>query len=373
MRIIEVIPSLDVGGAERLAALLSVQLASMGHEVSLISLYDPVQSWILEELRAAGIDLHFCGKRPGLDPRMVPRLAALFARLKPDVVHTHLHTLKYVLPARVRRPRAPVAHTVHNLARYEVEPSGQVLQGLAFRAGVVPVAIGHAIARSVVELYGVPPPVMIPNGISVADFRVDPAVRVEVRSSLHLDPDATVFVAVGRLNAQKNHAGLLDAFAATNLKEAQLLIAGEGELKSALIDQAHRLGIAERVHLLGVRRDIPRLFAASDIFVLSSHYEGNPLVVMEAMAAGLPVVATAVGSVPELVTEGAGWLVEAEHSPSLGRAMQAAGTDLVAARAKGWQAAQYAAEHFDVGVMAGAYVRLFDTIRKQPRRSRPNH
>lgn len=371
MRIVEVIPSLDVGGAERLAALLSVQLSKLGHQVSLVSLYDPVQSWILDELRAAGIDLHFCGKRPGLDPRMVTRLAALFSRLKPDVIHTHLHTLKYVLPARVRRPRAPVAHTLHNLAKYEVEPTGQVLQGLAFRAGVAPVAIGDAIATSIVDLYGVSPAATIPNGIAVADFQVDPSVRREVRASLGLSESAPVFIAVGRLNPQKNHAGLLAAFAAVGAPDACLLIAGEGQLRSALMDQIGRLGLAERVRLLGVRPDVARLFAAADVFVLASHYEGNPLVVMEAMAAGLPVIATAVGSVPELVGEGTGWLVEPDHSASLTRAMRAALDDLPGARARGLVAAQFATDHFDVSVMAAAYVRLFDAIRKNPRRARP--
>ena len=371
MRIVEVLPSFEVGGAERLVSLLSMELAKLGHAVAVVSLYNPVESWILRELRASGIEVLFCAKRAGLDVRVVPRLARIFARLQPDIVHTHLHTLKYVVPARLAFRHTAVAHTLHNLAQHEIEASGQAFQRAAFRLGVAPVAIGDAIARSVSEVYGLPAKATIPNGIPVAAFQTPSGTRQRVRAVLAIPEDVPVFVAVGRLNPQKDHATLLAAFADPNISSlnAHLILAGAGDLRSALIGQAEALGISSRVHLLGVRDDISALYAASDVFVLSSRYEGNPLVVMEAMASGLPIVATSVGSVPELVPANVGRLVSPGNPESLAAAMRQLAGDLPLARSLGIYAAQYAVEHFDVAVMARGYATLFDTIRKPQRQS----
>src|SRR5438552_862696 len=113
MRILQIIPTLAVGGAERVVSLLARHLRRSGHETSVVSLYDPHGSWIEAELRADGVPVDFLGKHPGLDLRMIPRLARVVARFRPDVIHTHLYVLKYVLPALAASRRCPVVHTVH--------------------------------------------------------------------------------------------------------------------------------------------------------------------------------------------------------------------------------------------------------------------
>ena len=359
MRVVELIPSLQVGGAERVAGLMATALAGEGHDVTVVSLFPSTGSWIETELRAEGIDLVFLGKRPGLDPRMVPRLGRALARLRPDVIHTHLHVLKYVLPARLAWRRAAVVHTLHNVAEHEAVASDRLVHHLAFRRGVAPVAIGDAVAESLQRVYRIPARHTIPNGIPVAGYRRPPHVRAEVRAELSLPAEAVCFLSVGRLNPQKNHAALLGAFSAPGLAEARLLIAGDGDLRAALEQQARALGVGDRVHFLGVRRDIPRLLAAADGLVMASTWEGNPLVVMEAMAAGLPVVATSVGCVPELVSERTGWLVPREDEAALSAAMSALAGDRPGARARGAAGAARAMERFDVSVMARAYAALF--------------
>lgn len=357
MRIVQVVPSLDVGGAERMAALLSRELAVLGHDVALVSLFDPAGSWIEAELRAAGVPLRFLGKRPGLDPRMIPRLRRVLAELRPDVVHTHLHALKYALG------HAGV-HTVHNLAEHEADRVDRLLHHVAFRRGVVPVAIGEAVAESLRRVYRITPRFTIPNGIPVAACRAPEGARAEVRAELGIPEDTPVFLTVGRLNAQKNHAALLAAFETlrgTSPRGARLLVAGEGELRRALGRQA-----SEGVEFLGVRKDVPRLLAAADVFVLASTWEGNPLVVMEAMAAGLPVVATAVGCVPELVSARTGRLVAPGDVPALATAMAAMAADLPAARAFGDAGAAVARERFDASVMARAYEALYAGMVRRP-------
>ncbi len=364
MRIVELIPSLHVGGAERIVALMATALAAEGHQVSVVSLGGPSGSWIEAELRAASIETIFLGKRPGLDLRAIPRLGRALARLRPEVLHTHLHVLKYALPARLAWRRCTVVHTLHNLAEREAVASDRRLQQLAFRGGVAPVSIGDAVAESLERVYRIPARYTIPNGIPVAAFRSPPGVRAEVRAELSLPGEAACFLAVGRLNPQKNHAALLAAFADPRLAGCRLLIAGDGELRGALEQQAGALGVADRVHFLGVRKDVPRLLAAADGLVMASSWEGNPLVVMEAMSAGLPVVATAVGCVPELVSERTGWLVPAGDEGALAEALAALAGDLGDARGRGEAGAKVALERFDVSVMARAYVALFEELRR---------
>lgn len=352
MRVVQVVPSLGVGGAERMAALLSTTLASQGHEVVLVSLYDRVGSWIEAEAEASGMPLHFLGKRPGLDPKVVLRLSRLLRSLRPDVVHTHLHGLKYAFPVRPFLG-VPFVHTLHNLAAHEVEWHGQALQQLAFRAGVAPVAIGEAVARSVESLYRLSPEAVIPNAVRVSDFQVGHHVRVAARAELGLREQEFVLLAAGRLDAQKNHALLLQALPLG----CTLLLAGEGPLRAELERMA-----PTGVRFLGLRRDMPRLLAAADALVLPSSWEGNPLTVMEAMAAGRAVVATSVGCVPELVDDETGLLVPPGDAPALRAALAALVADVDRARRMGLAGARRAASRWDAPVMAQAYARLYERL-----------
>ncbi|HNC96352.1 MAG TPA: glycosyltransferase, partial [Myxococcota bacterium] len=163
MRIVQLIPSLDVGGAERMAALLALGLARLGHQVRLISLYNSSGSWIERDCVDQGLPLEFLGKKPGLDPSMVRRLGHSLRQWRPDIVHSHLHSLKYLLPARLFWRRCRIVHTVHNLAQHEIELHGRLIHHLAFRSGVVPVAIGAAVAQSLREVYRIPIHESIPN------------------------------------------------------------------------------------------------------------------------------------------------------------------------------------------------------------------
>ncbi len=371
MRVLQIVPTLTVGGAERVAALLALHLHRSGYATGLLSLYDPPGTWFESELRAEGVPLFFLAKRPGLDPRMIGRIARVLRVFRPDVLHTHLYVLKYALPALVAWRRCSVVHTLHNLAPYEVELPSRMLQYLAFRAGVVPVAIGDSVAESVRQVYGLAPVRVVPNGIPVAGFAPTPAAREEVRASLALPPEAPVFVTVGRLSLQKNSAALLRAFASQALRSlgAHLLLAGDGDLRSQLEQFALRLSLGDRIRFLGVRSDVPRLLAAADVFALASRYEGNPLTVMEAMAAGLPVVATRVGCVPELVSPDTGLLVAPGDEPALEAALRELAADLPRARAMGATAARIAAARFDVSSMARSYEALYAEIRA-PHRER---
>ncbi len=360
LRVLQLIPTLTVGGAERVVALLARHLCRSGHTVGVVSMYDSFQTWIEAELRADGVPLFFLGKRPGLDLRMVARIRRTLARFRPDVVHTHMYALQYALPALASR-RYRVVHTLHNLAEREAHRPGRLLQHVAFRMGVVPVAIGAAVAESMRRVYRLSPRNTILNGIPVSEYAPPAGARDQLRASLDVPADAPTFISVGRLEPQKNTGVLIRAFASVPLRStaAHLLLAGDGPLRGELERQARDLGVLHRVRFLGVRTDVPSLLAAADVFVLASRYEGNPLTIMEAMAAGKPVIATAVGCVPELVVEGAGVLVAPDDHGALEREMVELARDLALARARGAAAAHIAHARFDAAVMARAYEQLY--------------
>ena len=371
MRVLQLVPTLDVGGAERMAARLCLEERRLGADVAMVALGPDQGGFILGELRAAGVEVVCLDKGPGLEPGVVARLQRELRRWRPDVVHTHLHVLKYLLPALVGLPRTRVVHTLHNVAEHEVERHTRPVHALAFRLGVVPVAIGGAVAESVARVYGRTPLFVVPNGIDLDPWtRPTPPAS---RGALGVPEGVPLFLTAGRLNAQKNQALLLEAFAAPALAAtgAQLLVAGGGELADALARRAEAPDLRGRVHLLGVRDDLPALLAAVDAFVLSSSWEGNPLVVMEAMAAGRAVVSTAVGCVPELVGPETGLLVVPGEAPALSAALLALAGNRAHAAALGAAGRTHALAHFGADRMAAAYLGIYAQAHGLPKLRHP--
>ncbi|ACL67756.1 glycosyl transferase group 1 [Anaeromyxobacter dehalogenans 2CP-1] len=361
LRIVEITPTLGVGGAERVVVHLARHLDRAQFEVSVVSLYDRLGTHLERELDAEGVPTAYLGKARGFDARMYSRLWSTFRRLKPDVVHTHNNSLRYVYPLRVLGAAPRIVHTVHNLAEHEVDAPGRLLQRVAFRYGVEPVAIGEAVATSIQRLYGLRPRWSIPNGIPVEHYRRSGDVRERTRDALSISPDARVVISVARFSRQKNTQALIEAFASSGLpaKGGHLLLVGDGAERSALELAVQRLGLGPKVRFLGVRSDVPDLLAAADIFAISSSWEGNPLSVLEAMSAGLPVLAFSVGCLPELVTADCGILVPGSSSEGLGAALKrmVESPSMLPTLAAG--ALRRAHEHFDVRVMSAAYERVF--------------
>jgi glycosyltransferase involved in cell wall biosynthesis len=171
---------------------------------------------------------------------------------------------------------------------------------------------------------------------------------------------------VARLDPIKNHRLLLKAFrgAFTSREDVQLLFVGDGAERLGLEGEASRLRIQDRVHFLGFRTDIPEILGASDVFVLASNCEGNPMAVMEAMAAGLPVISTAVGAVPELVADGVhGILLLANDSEGFSGAMQHLARTPHLRRAMACRAADKAAKVFSIEHAAASYEQLYLSLR----------
>lgn len=360
VRVLQVIPSLEVAGAEMMVTHLARALDRARFDVTVLLFFDPAGSPLARMLRDENIPVVALGKGLGFDLTTFWRFECAMRRLKPDVVHTHLGVVHYVLPSLAIRRRVARVHTLHILA--EEEAAFPLANRLAVRCGIRPVAIAEAVAASARRFYGIESPRIIPNGIPIAKCDAATEPRDSWREKEGIATSEFVFVNVGRLMEQKNQRLLIHAFARVceDVRAVTLLIAGEGPLRRDLEESARELGVAARVRFLGLRQDVPSLLRAGDAFVLSSDSEGNPLCVMEAMAASLPVVSTAVGGVPELVENGrSGLLVDRGDAEGLAAAMRATARDPGHARAMGDAGRRRASERFDVAVMAQSYEALY--------------
>lgn len=304
-----------------MAAHLMIGL-SRAHDIGAVGLYPVSNSPTERRLADARIPVWHLNKSPGFDYRMFGALGRVFRDFQPDVVHTHLAAQRYVFPVLLSR-KTVVVHTMHNLAEYETDTFGRMLHWFAFRRNVLPVAISREVSASVKRTFGVESSATIPNCIPVEDYDHGSDVGIRWRAEVGIPPGAVVFTCVGRLEPQKNPFLLLEAFAQIQDPRAHLVLLGSGSLTGSIDEFIRSRGLSDRVHRLGKRNDIPDALAASDVFVLASNWEGNPLAVMEAMAAGLPVIATGVGGVPELVESGVeGLIVPANDVTAFHCAMQ---------------------------------------------------
>jgi glycosyltransferase involved in cell wall biosynthesis len=361
----QVLPNLGLGGAERMVVNLSQRLDPARFETRLISLFDGQSDELEREARQAIREVRGLGKRLGVDVRMFSRFDREVAEYRPHVIHTHLYVLRYtILTTRVRRPPLAV-HTVHNVASREVDWAGRILNRIAFRSWVRPVAVADVVARSLTAAYGLRSVTTIPNGIPVELYREPRVGRSEWRRREGISDSELVIVCIGRFAPQKHQRLLLEAFGLlgqTN-RTCKLLFVGEGAQMAEIRESIARLRLRDHVRLLGRRSDIADVLAACDLVVQPSLWEGNPLSVMEAMAAGKAVVATSVGGVPDLIDHGVtGWLVPPNDVWQLESALARLIKDEDLRAELGTHAAETARAHFDVSLMAKAYEDLYESF-----------
>jgi glycosyltransferase involved in cell wall biosynthesis len=361
LRILVAIPNLGLGGAERMTLHLLRNLDRAKFTPALVSMYDEVAGPLAQQVGDLGVPVWFLGKRRGLDLKMYGALDRVVRHFRPHVVHTHRYMLQYMLPILIRHDVAAV-HTVHSIAGKEVGRLGRLVHRAAFHLGVAPVSIAHEVQETMAATYGhAYSGALIPNGIPVDEFVGARFGRGAWRATHGWAEDEIVFVCVARLVQAKNHELLLRAFAPVAATgKARLLLVGNGPLRQQLQGVATALGIEEYVSFLGAREDVAAILGASDVFVLPSTYEGNPLSVMEAMAAGLPVIATAVGGVPELLDNGSsGLLVRSGDEQALRQAIDIVADDPERGAQMGAAGQEKAKRQFGARAMATSYGNLY--------------
>jgi glycosyltransferase involved in cell wall biosynthesis len=365
IKVAHILPMLSPGGAERVAVHIARGLDRQRYEPTVISYTGRLGCELDRLLDEAGVEVRYLGKHPGFDYRMYYRLPPVLQECQPDIVHTHLHVLRYALPFFLWHKNIPLLHTVHNLAEREIERGMRWTQSCALKRRVIPVAVATEVALSMERLYGMQHCRVISNGIPTQSYANPQTPRREWRAKHSFAEDQILFVCVARFMPQKNHELLLNAFAQGPAADpsAHLVLVGDGVLREKLQQQTKHLGIAHQVHFLGLRSDIPDVLGASDVFVLSSDWEGNPLSVMEAMASGLPIVSTAAGGVPDMFEHGThGFVAPVGDAPALSDGMNALLHDKEARRSMGASAGRRAKEKYDVATMVRAYEEIYEQL-----------
>ncbi len=318
-RVAQLIETSGPGGAEQMVAQLARALTSAGCP-SIVVLPAVGESWLAEQLAGSGVPVERVHLEGRTSVRCLRELGAVFRKHRVDLVHSHEFTMGVYGTWAARRAWLPHVITMHG-GRYH---SSRWYRRLAMRAavrasgGVVAVSsdVGRVLRRDLrLSASAVR---VIPNGVV-------PASRAagSVRQDLGLTPDDRLILSVGNLYPVKGHQYLLDAIAivARAHPTVHVAIAGRGGEEPALRARAAALGIAHHVHLLGFRSDIGGLLAAADTFVLPSLSEGLPLALLEAMFAGLPIVATDVGAVRAVLEPDAGVVVPPADAASLAAAI----------------------------------------------------
>jgi glycosyltransferase involved in cell wall biosynthesis len=358
------IPGLDrVGGAEQQAISLAKGLRRRGWRVSVVALSGTGDAAAVE-LEHAGVAYLSLQMRKGLaDPRGWLRFHSWLRREQPDVLHAHLPHAAWM--ARWSRLAAPVPLVVDTLHSSSTGAMGRHFGYSCSRwltdhvtAVSEATAVSHLAARMVNE----PKLSVVWNGIDVDHWQPNARARLEAREELGVKDDF-LWLAVGRLEAVKDYPSLMRAMARIPGR-SRLLVLGAGPRESRLKELVEWLGLKQRVHFAGFEPNVMRWMHAADGFVLSSRYEGLPMVLLEAGACGVPVVATNVPGTREAVVDGkTGWLAPAGDAQELAKTMMKLMHMAPDARhAMGEQARKHVALNFSMEATLDRWERLYANL-----------
>lgn len=353
MKVIQVIPNLRMGGAEIMCETLSLELAKNGVNVKIVSLYNEVTP-ISQRLSQAGIEIVFLDKKRGMDLSIIRKLKKIFREEAPDVVHSHLNAQKYAMLAAIRTGISDRVHTVHSVADKELSKFDKILAKFFYkRCGVIPVALSELVQQTVLDVYGISAhsvPIVL-NGIDLSncipkcDYDMGDTFKI-----LH----------IGRFSEEKNHKGLIDAFAIFHEKvpNSELTLIGNGGLFDEIRKYAFERNVGDAVSFLGLQTNVYPYLHAADIFVLSSKYEGIPMTLIEAMGSAVPIVATNVGGIPNMLSNNESAILTNVDAHEIADALSRLSRDLNLRKKIGQKALAHSRE-FSSREMAHQYIKIY--------------
>ena len=354
------------GGLERVVQLLSAGLGTLGHEVNVAGVASPgdeaANRAFLAPLSTAGVQTHALVVPGRLAERAA--IAELCRKVRPDVVHTHGYRPDVLDAGVARRLGIPVVSTVHGYTAGGWRNRLYLwVQSRALKRFDAVVAVSQPLV-SRLQGAGIPATRIheVPNAWGSNGDATPPLDRREARGVLGLDPDAFVVGWVGRLSHEKGADVLLDAL--SYLKDLPLVVSivGDGAERRPLAARAQGLGLNGRLHWHGAKPDAGRLFSAFDVFVLSSRLEGTPIVLFEAMAAGVPIIASAVGGVPHVVSPDEAMLLPPERPQALANEIRAVYRSADAARRRARAARVRLESAYSIGPWLERYQAIYRSV-----------
>ena len=357
---LQVVLTLAPGGTERLVVELVKRLGAESAQA--VCCLDVAGAWG-QQLQLDGVPLTVIGRQPGFHPGLGSRIAAAAAAVHATVLHCHQYTpFVYGALARLRRPGLRVVFTEHGRLS-DAPPSSKrrMVNPWLTRAASRIVSVSANLREHMVQ-EGFPA-----GRVEVVHNGIDPGPppsiedRARARQDLGVGHETIVIGTVARLDPVKDYGTLLAALAHPSLAatDRRLVVIGDGPERQRLESRAKELGVADRATFLGHRDDARRWLAGVDIYVNSSISEGVSLTILEAMAAGLPVVATEVGGTPEVVTPECGELVPARDAAAIAAAVARLAADSERRRVLGRQARERVARQFTIERMVNTYLDMY--------------
>lgn len=367
MRVAHLIETDGPGGAERIVADLASTLQAAGWS-NVVFVPKDGEGWLAAQLEGSGVSIeHFVIERP-LSLSCLRQLTDAFRRHRIDVAHSHEFSMAVYGAAAARRAGIPHVITMHGGRYY----AGRLQRRLALRMALSlsgrTVAVSQELAGALSRDLHVPRSRIrvIMNGV-----RAVVGQPSRLREELRLAADDRLLLSVGNLYPVKGHEHIIDALAHLGRRHSNvhLAISGRGDLAQSLAERAAARGIAERVHLLGLRSDVQAILREADLFVLPSLNEGLPLALLEAMFAERPIIASAVGEVRKVLDGGAaGVLVAPGDSSALASAIDALLGDVTRAAALASAGRRRAEACYSLRRMAHHYARTYRALVRRARR-----
>lgn len=365
MKILQLITSLRFGGAERLLTELAPRMAAAGATVRVLSVTSTMPLAAVLQRNAIEVRSLNCNAtvyQAQTMMRAVRETAREIDGFRPDVIHSHLYLAD--LLARAAAPRAArLITTLHNIDQWWAQKSR--LRSLAKTwadswsasiRGTRAVAVSEPVATAALAALKLPEHRcrVIQNGVDAQRFAYhDRSLAAEPR-----------IIQVGRFYPQKGHDTSLQAFAQL-LKlqpSCRLQLVGDGPLLEQMHERASALGIRERVEFLGARSDVAELLAQAHVYWMPSRWEGLPLACLEAMATGLPVIASNVGAIPAVIADDVGHLIEPDRPAQLADLTARVLQDYAAACSMGRRAARKVADHYTIDNTARGYLNAYSDM-----------
>lgn len=375
--ITHIINSLSFGGAETMLCNLVKHYDRERFPTKVVTLIDDHK--LAEPLRSLGVPIVSMGMRPGVpDPRTAARLASYLWRDRPALVQTWMDHSNLIGGVAARlTTNAPVVWSIHhvNHNRGVSKPTTRLTVGACAKlSGRLPSAIVCCSEASRAEYtrMGFAPEKMqyVPNGFDSVAFAPNAQARASVRAELGIEDDAILVGIAARFDPLKDHANFLNAAAivAQSVPKAQFLMCGTGigRENPVLMPLIHQLGIDEKCHLIGARRDMPRIFAALDVAASSSISEAFPLAVGEAMSSGVPCAGTDVGDTARLIGQ-TGRVVPSRSPEALANALVELMTLEPEKRQKlGKAARERIRTLFDLTAVSRLYEQIYESVTSTP-------
>ncbi|MDT8368312.1 MAG: glycosyltransferase [Longimicrobiales bacterium] len=349
------------GGAEQVVVLLARALREAGAR-SVVFVPSGGEGWIAERLAGSGVELEEFTLNRALSPGCFRSLRATLRSCGVEIAHSHEFGMAIYGGLAARSLGIPHLITMHGSNYYARHTRRRAALRLAARFSGPLIAVSEPLRQSLIGDLGLSGSEVrvVTNGVPLHT-----ATRPVLRDELDLPPDARLVVAVGNLYPVKGHVHLVRALAllSREMPGVHVAIAGRGMMESRLKSLARELGVADRLHLLDLRTDVPNVLASAEVFALPSLSEGLPLALLEAMFAGLPIVATRVGQVPDVLEEAAsGLLVPPEDPAALAAALATLLKSPARARALGLRARARAEECYSVSAMVACYAGVYQEL-----------